>query len=321
MASYFTERKSGAIRIEGTEGTFETPLAADMKFPLDFEPVSPELNTVEGVKDALGSFTQPRQFPGQITGTTTLMSSLMKVDDTTVATGDFEIAPLFRMSGWSVDSWDDSGTSRVSLLWDGNATCETASARLINVGCGTATQGYGYDVRGMRGSIELNAESTGSEIKVNVPATCAIELESRTHSVIATDYINDAATRATELFLGSFTFDGVATPIESLSIAMNNTQKAKKDPAGKYGVSYVTSTNYEPTMTITCPVGSETDAWWGNATSGKVITTATYVGTYFDIIISNLSIKSHGQEDAEGEVSLTQELSFESIRINAKNVA
>ena len=33
MASYFTERKSGAIRIEGTEGTFETPLAADMKFP------------------------------------------------------------------------------------------------------------------------------------------------------------------------------------------------------------------------------------------------------------------------------------------------
>ena len=312
--TFFTERRSGAMRLEAAEGTFETPLAADFNFPFDFEPVVPELNMAEGVNDANGKFSSPRQFPQQVTATTTLMSSLMSATDPTVATGELEIAPLFRAGGWTLDNTQ----TNYALEWDGNATCETASARLINIGCGTASTGYGYDLRGLRTSIEITAETAGSEIKINAPATAAIEAEGQALDVIATEYANDAATRATELFVGSFVFDSVATPIESLNINMNNTQKAKRDPNGQYGVSFVTSTNYEPTMTITCPVGSETSAWWANATTGKVITEAKYTGTYFDITLNNLSIKSHTQEDSEGEVSLTQELSFESIRIDAK---
>lgn len=316
--TYFTERRSGAVVVEDTEGVFKAPVAGDMVFPLDFEPVTPELGFAAGVKDALGTFTQPRQFPQQITGTSTLMSSFMSATDPTDATGALEISPLFLMGGFKESTWDDGGTAKKSLVWDGNATCFTGSGRLSNVGCGEATVGYGYDVRGMRTAIEIMAETTGSEIKINAPAQFAIEAEGDDLAVIATEYANDAATRATELFLGAFTFDGVATPIESLSINMNNTQKAKKDPAAGGGTSFVVSTNYEPTMSITCPVGAATADWWTNATTGKVITEAKYEGTYFNIILSNLSIKSHAQEDSEGEVSLTQELSFEKIEIQAK---
>lgn len=316
--SYFTDKINAALVLEDTSGTYKAPQASDMVFPLGADIVTPDLQTTEGVKDALGKHSQPRRFPQKISATTTLYSSLMEAADATSATGAIEVAPLFQMGGFNLDTWDDNGTTKLSLVYDGNGNCETVSAIIQNLGCGDASTGYGYQLRGMRAAVEIMAETAGSEIKVNLPVTAAVQAESRTLTPPAKVYANGAATANTEMFLGAFTLDGVATPIEKFSVSMNPTQKVKSSPSSNFGVSSVTSTAYDTSFTITCPVGSETDGWWTNATTGAVIPLAAYLGTYVNMSWANLSVKSHNPEDGEGEVVLTQELSFETFRIDFK---
>jgi hypothetical protein len=315
---YFTQRMAAAIKLESTEGTFNQPLAADMTFPLEVEVISPELNKTEGLRDSNGKFSRGRDFTGTVTATTTAHSYLMDPVDSTSATGALEIAPLFEMDGFRQSTWDDSGTDRLSLVWDGEAGCATGSMTAVNLGCGTGTTGYGWDLRGIRSALEIMAETPGSVWNISAALTCAIEDESQSKTVVAKEYINDAATRDVELFDGTLTLGGTATPVESITISMNPQQKSKKDPSAEGGVSTNTSTDYDPLVSITVPVGVATANWWTNATTGEVISDLTYTGTHFNIIISDLSIRNHTNEDSEGEIAMTQELSFAKIEIQAK---
>ena len=131
-------------------------------------------------------------------------------------------------------------------------------------------------------------------------------------------YANSADTRNVEMFAGAFVFDGVATSVGALTINMNATQKVRGDASKTGGAELVVTTDYDPKVSITAPVGVDTAAWWQNVLDGKVITSLVYTGTYFDITISNLSIADHQQTDDEGELAQTQELSFQSIEIQAK---
>lgn len=315
---YFTQRMAAAIKLESTEGTFNQPLAADMTFPLEVEMISPELNKTEGLRDSNGKFSRGRDFTGTVTATTTAKSYMMDPADSTSATGAIEIAPLFEMCGFRQSTWDDGGTDRLSLVWDGEAGCATGSMTAVNLGCGTGTTGFGWDLRGIRSAIELSAESAGAVFMVSAALQCAIEDQGQSKAVVAKEYANDAATRDVELFDGSLTIDATATPVEALTLSMNPTQKAKKDPASEGGVSTNTSTDYDPLISITVPEGVATSAWWSNAISGAVLGNMTYTGTHWNYVFSDLSIRSHTNEDSEGEVSATQELSIGKIELQAK---
>ena len=314
MSAYYTQRMAATLVLEDTDGTFKQPVASDMVFPLSVEPIATELGITEGLRDANGKFSRGRYFKGKQSLTTTLHSYLMEPVDPVNTTGDIEISPLFIMSGFRLED----GTTNKKLVWDGETPCTTGSMTAVNLGCGTGTSGAGWDLRGMRTSIEIMAEATGSVFNVNAAATACVEDYSQTKTAVTKVYANGADDANVEMFVGSLVFDGVATAVDALTISMNATQKVRGDSGATGGAELVSTTDYDPKVTITAPVGADTASWWQNVLNGTVITELVYTGTYFDITLSDLSIANHSQADLEGELALTQELSFAKIEIQAK---
>ncbi len=314
MARFFTDKNFVALKEETTEGTFEQPLAGDMAFPLGSEMFTPELGLTEGLSDALGKHTQPRFFPSRTGIVGNLMSYLMSATNPASLDGELEIAPLFEMAGFNLDTTQ----TNLALVWDGSGNCKAFSAIALNAGCADATTGYCFKVRGARASIEIDVAEAGAVFDVKAPVSGAVEEEGQAIPIVAKEYANDAGRREVEQFLGSLVFDGVATPVEKMTIALNGQFKKVGQPNATGGVETVITTTYDPKVSITVPVGTATANWWTNALTGKVISELKYTGTYFDITVSDLSITSHTNADSEGEVALTQELNFGAIRIEAK---
>ncbi len=169
MAAYYTQRMAATIALESTDGTFSQPVAGDMTFPLTVEPIATELGITEGLRDANGKFSRGRYFKGKQSLTTTLHSYLMEPVDPVNTTGDIEISPLFIMSGFRLED----GVTNQKLIWDGETPCTTGSMTAVNLGCGTGTSGAGWDLRGMRTSIEIMAE-------VKITAKTGVEMEALT---------------------------------------------------------------------------------------------------------------------------------------------
>jgi hypothetical protein len=301
--------------LESTNGTYEALLAANKNYPLGKTELSIETRNAEGISDANGRFSPARMFQTGLLGTIKIPSSLMKVDDITAATGEIEVAPLFQMSGFQIVQVVDD----LTLVYNGDGNCVTGSGLVFNNGCGTNATGLGTKVRGMHGSLTISAETAGAEFKVDFDGQCAIEgTPDTTQTSIASDYINDAATRATELFIGAVEVDSVATAVEKISIAMNVELMERKNPAaGKNGIDFIYEANIKPTVSITAPLGSETSTWWPNVIAGTVIPTLTYVGVHWDIAMTDLVINSMAREP-DGEIKLTQELSPTTITLTPK---
>ncbi len=301
--------------LETATGTFKSPVAGDKNFPIGKVELNIETRNAEGLRDANGSFSPARQFQTGLLGTFTVPSSMMEVDDITSATGEIEIAPLFQLSGFKLD---DSLTN-LKLVYDGNGSCSTGSMRVLNKGCGTSTEGIGTDVRGMHGSISFGAETAGAEFKVSLEGQCAIEgTPDTTKAVISSGYANDSATRATELFVGSVLVGAVATAVEKISCTMNVELKERKSAvSGKNGVDFIYEADVKPVVSITAPLGTDTSTWWTNVIAGNVISTLSYTGTYWDFSFTDLVINSMSR-DADGEISLTQELSPTTITLQPK---
>jgi hypothetical protein len=318
MAISALDNKVEAIMcLEDTNGVFKTPAAGDKNFPLGKVEASIETRNAEGLRDANGTFSPARMFQTGLLGTLTIPSSLMKVDDITTATGEIELLPLFALSGFQESVDGDNKT----LFYNGDGNCATGSMRFFNKGCGTSSEGLGTDFRGIHGSLTIEAETAGAEFKVNFEGQAAVEgTPDTTKASIASGYANDAATRATELFIGSVEVGGVATDVEKFSIAMNVELKERKSPeTGKNGVDYIYEADVKPTVTITAPLGADTATWWPNVIAGNVISTLTYTGTYWDFELTDLVINSMSRE-ADGQISLTQELSPTTILLTPKAV-
>ena len=305
------------VAIETTNGEFNTPVAANKNFPIGKVDFNVDSRMSEGVSDANGKFSPARMFPNGLLGTFTIPSSMMKVDDIATDTGEIEIAPLFEMSGYQIT--DNAGS--LELVYNGDGNCKTGSMRVLNQGCGTSTEGKGTDFRGMHGSISVTAETAGAEFKVSLEGQAAIEGEpDSTKAVIASDYINDASTRAVELFRGSVEINAGASAVEKLSFAMNvELMERKSADAGKNGIDFIYEANVKPTVSMTAPLGVNTASWWGNVIDGNVISEISYTGEYWDFIFTNLVINSMSRE-ADGEIKLTQELSPSTIRLVPKTV-
>ena len=319
MAISALDNKVEAILcLEDTNGVFKTPVAADKNFPLGKVEANIETRNAEGLRDADGKFSPARMFQTGLLGTLTIPSSMMKVDDITVATGAIELTPLFSLSGFQEIV---NGDNR-ELFYNGDGNCATGSMRFFNKGCGSSSEGLGTDFRGIHGSLTIEAETAGAEFKVNFEGQAAIEgTPDTTKTSISSGYDNDAATRATELFIGSVEVDGVATDVEKLSIAMNVELKERKSPEdGKNGIDFIYEADIKPTVSITAPLGADTSTWWPNVIAGNVIPTLTYTGTYWDYSLTDLVINSMARE-ADGQISLTQELSPTTILLVPKAVA
>jgi hypothetical protein len=311
--SFLTQRADGALVAEDTNGTFKQAIQADKTYPFGYDVVTTENNITEGFRAANGKISEPRYFRGAVTAATTLHSYMTESADPTSATGTFVFGDLLAMCGFR----EDTGDTNIKYIWDGQTNCQTMSGTFVNLGCGTSTTGAGYDLRGMRGNFQLTAEETGKPFMIDIPVMAAVEDYDQAKSAIGGDFTLEDS--AVELFEGALTFDSVLTNVETISIDLAATQKTGKTPAaGKNGVSLIKTTDNRPKVTITAPVGSDTATWWDNMINGNVIAELTYVGTYYDITITNMSISGHTQEDSDGEIALTQELGFDSITIEAK---
>lgn len=308
------QKVDAIIAIETTNGVFETPIVADKNFPIGKVEHNADPRLTEGLRDANGKFSPSRKYPAGILGTMTIPSSMMKVDDIKT---EIEIAPLFQMSGFQVV--DNAG--ELELVYNGDGNCATGSMRVLNKGCGSSANGIGTDYRGMHGSITVSAESAGSEFKVSFEGQAAIEGTPETvKTVISSGYSNDAATRATELFVGAVEFDGVSTALQNLSFAMNVELMERKDPtAGKNGIDFIYEADIKPMVSITAPLGTNTATWWPNVLSGNVVPLLKYTGEYWDFEFTDLVISTISR-DANGEIRLTQELEPTTIKLIPKAV-
>ena len=314
----FEQRMSAVVKNEDTFGTFNLPLAADKDFVLEVGLINPEPNTAEGLRDSDGSFSRGQTFTQDITAKAEARTYLMEPVDATSATGKIEGAPVFEASGMRQSTWDDNGTEKLSLVFDGSANCQTMSMRAVNLACGTSQDGYGWDLRGIRTALEIAAEVSGGIITASVPISAAYE--SHTYDKTAAASVNaiDTDAQGKEQFQGAFVFDSVATPIDAFKISLNPTQKAKKDPSAEGGVSLNTSTDYDPMISITASAGTATSTWWADLLAGKVVDSATYTGTFVNIIVTGMSTRNHTPESAEGEIAITREMSFKTLEIQYK---
>ena len=315
--TYKGQRLSAVIVAEDTRGTFKQPQASDRDYPLEVTNLTPNPNTVEGLRDSNGKFSRGQTFPGQTTIGFDARTYLMQAVDATSATGKIEIAPLLEIGGFRQSTWDDGGTEKLSLIMDGEADCTTGSMTGVFLGCGEATQGYGWDVRGIRSAIEIVADTSGGIIFVTASCEGAEEDNSYTKTAVTKSNAIDVDAQGKEMFLGAVSFDGVSTPIENFTISMNPENTPFGDPAAEGGVGYIETDDYDKMITMTAKAGTATVEWWNNLKNSDVVDTWSYIGDYVNIIITNLSIRNHS-EDTAGTVALTQELSFEKIEIQFK---
>jgi len=307
-----TQKIVAVMALEDVNGTFKTPTDADKNFPLSCEVVSPETSQTEGARDANGKISRGRFYPNGTEIPVKLSSTLMEAVDPTAL---IEISPLLQLGGFNIV---DNGTSgNKDLVFDGSSSCNTASMRVVNLDC-SGTSGYGWDIRGLRSSIQIVAESAGSVFTINADLKGALEAQGDNLPAIGINYTNDANLRNNEMLTGAVTIDGVATAINGLDININAETKVKKDPSKTGQRSYSKSTDYDPKVSITAPVGVDTTGWWDRVASGGTIDNITYAGIYYDIIIEDLSIASFSVTDDEGELANTQELSFGKITLAHK---
>ena len=310
-----SDNKCEAIMcLEDTNGVYKAPVASDKNFPMGKVEYSSDPRTKEGLRAANGKYSPARKHPAGTLGTVTIPSSLMKVADIETA---IEVAPLFEMSGFQVI---DNGGNK-ELYFDGDGNCATGSMRVFNKGCGTASGGLGTDFRGMHGSITLKAETAGSEFEIVFEGQAGIEgtpMSAKTS--ISSGFVGDTVTRAVEYLEGAVTLGGVATAIEGLSLSMNVELKEKKSTlTGKHGIDYIAEVDIKPVVSITAPIGTDTATWWPNVLDGSVISSFTYIGTYWNITMTDLVIGSMAK-NADGIISLTQELEPTTILLAPKTV-
>jgi hypothetical protein len=315
MAEVLSGKFNAIMTMEDTAGTFKTPVASDNNFPLGVEDISYDGRMSEGFRDANGKFSNPRQFANGWLATFKANSYLMEPVDANKTDGAVEIAPILVLSGFrQVD-----GTTNKELVWDGEGSCSTASMRALNKACGVNADGVGTDLRGIRLSTTIMAETSGSAFMVTADGMAGVDGDIDTTKTVITDvYSNDADKRNIEMFVGSLTLNGVATPVEGLTIAMNaENQEQKTSESGKKGIDYIYGADYKPTVSITAPIGTATTSWWAAVVAGRVVDTMVYSGTYFDISCTDLVINSIARS-ADGKVKLTQELSPKTITITPK---
>ena len=306
---------NAVLTMEDDAGTFKTPVAGDNNFPLGVSDIAFDGRMSEGFRDANGKFSVARQFANGWLATLKAESYLMEPVDPNKTDGTIEIAPMFVLSGFrQVD-----GTTNKELVWDGEGSCSTASMRALNKACGVNADGVGTDLRGMRFSTTITAETSGSPFMISADGMAGVDGDiDVTKSVITDVYSNDADKLPIEMFVGSLTLGGTEIPVEGLTIAMNAENSEQKTPtAGKKGIDYIYGSDYKPTVSITAPIGTATSDWWTNVVEGVVIDTMVYTGTYFDITCTDLVINSIAR-NSEGKVSLTQELSPKTITVTPK---
>lgn len=315
--TYKGQRLSAVIVKEDDRGTFKQPVAGDRDYPLEVTNLTPNPNTVEGLRDSNGKFSRGETFNGQTTLTFDARTYLMQPQDATSATGKIEVAPFFEIDGFRQSTWDDGGTDKLSLIWDGEADCSTGSMTGVFLGCGVATEGLGWDIRGIRSGLEIVAETSGGVIFATASCEGAEEDHSYTKTAVTKSTAIDVNAQGKEMFLGAVTFDGVSTPLESFTISMNPENTPFGDPAAEGGVGYIETDDYDPMITMTAKAGAATAAWWTNLKNSKVVDTWAYTGDYVNIILTNLSTRNYS-EDTAGTVALTKDLSFEKIEIQFK---
>ena len=214
MAGQFiTQNRIVGFKAESTAGTYNAPTATDFDIEMfELSGVEFDYHYNRQGKPAKGNLTQAQSKSGMITATFSGKTRLQYTGDETVRPTQ---AKLWNVVGLSEAGGD--GVSQAVYTYDGTAPCDTVSAIVSDLNCGSSPVYIDNKVRGIQAEMVINAPGIGQEITCDYTFSGAYEGEADGASPIKA--LQGLDTGASEKLLGTtFTVDGQAFIINSFTV-------------------------------------------------------------------------------------------------------
>lgn len=302
--------------------------AAAPSYPInDVEIPTPDLALAEYGRPSNGTTKRGKYLSGAQTfawGFTSFMNPIADIEDTPDNGLTIRNKDLFNMGGWRYTDVNDGGSFYPEVYFDHNATCDTFSFEINELGCydsaDTNPAGNRWQVRGAKADLTIAAEGVGAPIVITSAAQAAIEdytYNGATGFDVST--LEDFDDVACDRFLGAdVELDGLTLEAEAFSFAMGSQIAFKKDASKATGTKLAYIGDTDPKLTITAYIGASTSAIWAKASTNTPVGNVVITGQLYTYTFESCEVAGYTEADAEGIMVLTLELSVkDAIRIRS----
>lgn len=310
---FITQNRIVGFKEEATAGTFTEPQAVDYDIIL-YDVTYPEIDyhVNRPGNPARGNLTQSQSITGMRSATFNGNAELQYSGDPLVAP---KIVKLLKACGLQVT---EDGVNPVTIEYKGIASCDTLSAIVTDLNCGTSPDAISQKVAGIQGNVVVKADGVGQQIMLEFSFTGKDAGEIDNASPVLA--ITGVDTGARERFLGTvFTIGAQAYKINSFNIDLGNTVSVIPDPADAAGIitTQITATDAKMTAQIQ-KIDIATSNLPQNIIDNVVFSSIKLAGTHWDIEIKDGNIVSKKNADADGIVAEDLEIEIRNLVMTQK---
>lgn len=311
---YGSQNTIVGFKEEVSMGTFIAPVAADYDiefFDVSWPETDPGMSSIG--KPANGTLHEGKMksgaFKESFSGKTALTHS-------GVHTTAPKIGKVLKSAGLIQSG---GGASPIVYTFDGSMPCNTLSAVVSEMNCGSSPVSIDKKVRGIQSSLVIAAAGTGKEFTCEYKFTGAYEDEVDNASPIKTIL---APNTITEKFLGTvFTIGSQAFIALSMSLDLANTVSLVSDPVSKKGYKKGKITGKACKLALSVYKMDVLTSGLPLALSDDTaFTSIKFVGKYYTIEILDANLSNRKDGNADGLVSEELEFQVRSFTITANSI-